>query len=169
MSAITIDGIISAVLVVAILLIISSVPSILLTVRHSSKLLKRYRILRSIEDLDDEKNVSEQVLNEWNAVKSQMAYTTLITEELEKLSGLKPAFFQAEIAAIIIIILAITPGFSEVSLTVVMVAVAILAILSVFYAAVNTANYRKEYLVILKEMSENEKDTNNGAADGMYG
>lgn len=160
--------VVSAILIVAILLVISSVPSILITVRHSSKLLRKYKLLRSIDDINEEKNVPEKVINEWNAVKSQMAYTTLITDEIEKLGGLRPAFFQAELAAFIIIILFFIPGFQE-PINYFMVAVAVISIFAVVYAAVNTRNYTQEYYSILKEMNDKGSESDNGAADGMYG
>ena len=162
------NGVISAVLVVAIMLVIISVPSILISVRHSSKMLKKYRLLRSIDDISEHENVPENILNEWNSVKSQMAYTTLISEEIEKLSGLRPAFFQAELAAILIIVLAIVPGFSGEILWI-MIVIAVISFLAVVYASMNTRNYTHEYLTILKEMNENKKESDNGAADGMYG
>ena len=103
------DMVVTAVMVVIMMLVILSVPSILLTVRNSARMLRKYRLLRSL-DLDENDDVPQELRNEWNAVNSQMAYTTLITDEIEKLSGLKPAIFQCEIAVLLMIILMIYPG-----------------------------------------------------------
>ena len=47
------DLLFSALLIVALFLIILSTPTIILSVRASSKLLNRYRILRSVEEMDE--------------------------------------------------------------------------------------------------------------------
>lgn len=166
MSLISQDVVIQAVMIVAMMMVILSIPSILLTVRNSASLLKRYRLLRSIKDVGDEKEVPPNILNEWNAVNSPMAYTTLITEEIERLNGLRPALFQAELAALLIIILAIYPGFDS-SVLIFMMIILVAAIASVVYGMITTKKYRQEYLVILKEISD--RDESNRAADGMYG
>ncbi len=166
MSLISQDVVIQAVMIVAMMMVILSIPSILLTVRNSASLLKRYRLLRSIKDVGDEKEVPPNILNEWNAVNSPVAYTTLITEEIERLNGLRPALFQAELAALLIIILAIYPGFDS-SVLIFMMIILVAAIASVVYGMITTKKYRQEYLVILKEISD--RDESNRAADGMYG
>ena len=166
MNQIGTDMVVSSVMVVIMMLVILSVPSILLTVRNSAKLLKKYRLLRSI-DIDENDNVPAHVMNEWNAVNSQMAYTTLITDEIEKLSGLKPAIFQCEIAIVLMVILMIVPGF-ELEVLILMIAMISVSVLAVIYGALNTRMYTVEYMNILSEMNaENQKE--NKTADGMYG
>ena len=166
MTQIGTDMVVSSVMVVIMMLVILSVPSILLTVRNSARLLKKYRLLRSI-DIDEGDDVPQQLLNEWNAVNSQMAYTTLITDEIEKLSGLRPAIFQCEIAIVLMIILMIVPG-CEFEILLLMVAMIIVSILAVVYGALNTKMYTLEYMRILSEINaDTEKE--NKTADGMYG
>lgn len=166
MNEIGFDMVVSSVMVVIMMLIILSVPSILLTVRNSAKLLKKYRLLRSI-DIDENDDVPQQLLNEWNAVNSQMAYTTLITDEIEKLSGLKPAIFQCELAIILAIILMIVPGF-ETEVLILMIAMVAVSVLTVIYGALNTRMYTLEYVRILSEINA-DKEKENKTADGMYG
>ena len=66
------DMVVTAVMVVIMMLVILSVPSILLTVRNSARMLRKYRLLRSL-DLDEDDDVPQEVRNEWNAVNSQSA------------------------------------------------------------------------------------------------
>ena len=160
------DVVVSSVMVVIMMLVILSVPSILLTVRNSAKLLKKYRLLRSV-DLEGKDDVPQELLNEWNAVNSQMAYTTLITDEIEKLSGLRPAIFQCEIAIILMVILMIYPG-CELGVLILMIALIAVSLLAVIYGALNTKMYTMEYVRILSEMNS-ESANENKTADGMYG
>ena len=160
------DMVVSSVMVVIMMLVILSVPSILLTVRNSAKLLKKYRLLRSI-DINERDDVPQQVLNEWNAANSQMAYTTLITDEIEKLSGLRPAIFQCEIAIILMIILIIVPG-CELNVLILMISLIAVSAFAVIYGALNTKMYTYEYMNILSEMNS-EKEAESKTADGMYG
>ncbi len=166
MAEIGMETVLSSILVVVMMLVILSVPSILLTVRNSAKLLKKYRLLRSI-DISDRDDVPQQVLNEWNAANSQMAYTTLITDEIEKLSGLRPAIFQCEIAIILMIILIIVPG-CELNVLILMISLIAVSAFAVIYGALNTKMYTYEYMNILSEMNS-EKEAESKTADGMYG
>ena len=160
------EMVVSSVLVVVVMLVILSVPSILLTVRNSAKLLRKYRLLRSI-DISDRDDLPQQVVNEWNAANSQMAYTTLITDEIEKLSGLRPAIFQCEIAIILMIILLIVPG-CQLEVLILMIALIAVSALAVVYGALNTRMYTIEYVKILSEINE-KNESENQTADGMYG
>ena len=166
MALIGTDMVVSSVMVVIMMLVILSVPSILLTVRNSAKLLRKYRILRSI-DLTEKDDVPQQVMNEWNAVNSQMAYTTLITDEIEKLSGLRPAIFQCEIAILLMIILLIFPG-CETPVLVLMICLIAVSAFAVIYGGLNTKMYTQEYVRILSEMNA-ETEGESRTADGMYG
>lgn len=160
------EMIVSSVLVVVMMLVILSVPSILLTVRNSAKLLRKYRLLRSI-DISDRDDLPQHVVNEWNAANSQMAYTTLITDEIEKLSGLRPAIFQCEIAIILMIILLIVPG-CQLEVLILMIALIVVSAFAVIYGALNTRMYTIEYVKILSEINE-KNESENQTADGMYG
>ena len=167
MAEIGMETVLSSILVVVMLLVILSVPSILLTVRNSAKLLKKYRLLRSI-DISDRDDVPQQVLNEWNAANSQMAYTTLITDEIEKLSGLRPAIFQCEIAIVLMIILLLVPPGCTLEVMILMIVLIAVSALTVIYGALNTRMYTLEYVKILSEINiKNESE--NRTADGMYG
>ncbi len=166
MAQIGTDMVVSSVMVVIMMLVILSVPSILLTVRNSARLLKKYRLLRSI-DINEKDNVPQQVLNEWNAVNSQMAYTTLITDEIEKLSGLRPAIFQCEIAVLLMIVLLIYPG-CELGVLILMITLIAISVFAVIYGGLNTRMYTEEYMMILREMNE-ESEGESKTADGMYG
>ena len=167
MAEIGMETVLSSILVVVMLLIILSVPSILLTVRNSAKLLKKYRLLRSI-DISDRDDVPQQVLNEWNAANSQMAYTTLITDEIEKLSGLRPAIFQCEIAIVLMIILLLVPPGCTLEVMILMIVLIVVSALTVIYGALNTRMYTIEYVRILSEINA-KNESENKTADGMYG
>lgn len=167
MAEIGMETVLSSILVVVMLLVILSVPSILLTVRNSAKLLKKYRLLRSI-DISDRDDVPQQVLNEWNAANSQMAYTTLITDEIEKLSGLRPAIFQCEIAIVLMIILLLVPPGCTLEVMILMIVLIVVSALTVIYGALNTRMYTIEYVRILSEINA-KNESENKTADGMYG
>ena len=167
MAEIGMETVLSSILVVVMLLVILSVPSILLTVRNSAKLLKKYRLLRSI-DISDRDDVPQQVLNEWNAANSQMAYTTLITDEIEKLSGLRPAIFQCEIAIVLMIILLLVPPGCTLEVMILMIVLIAVSALTVIYGALNTRMYTIEYVKILSEINA-KNESENRTADGMYG
>ena len=160
------DMVVSSVLVVVMMLVILSVPSILLTVRNSAKLLRKYRLLRSI-DISERDDIPQQVMNEWNAANSQMAYTPLITDEIEKLSGLRPAIFQCEIAIVLMIILLIVPG-CQFEVLILMIALIAVSAFAVIYGALNTRMYTVEYVKLLSEINE-KNESENKTADGMYG
>ena len=160
------DMVVSSVMVVIMMLVILSVPSILLTVRNSARMLRKYRLLRSL-DLDEKDDVPQELRNEWNAVNSQMAYTTLITDEIEKLSGLKPAIFQCEIAIVLMIVLMIYPG-CEFEILILMIALIAVSLFAIIYGVLNTKMYTLEYVNILSEMNKDSVNENK-TADGMYG
>ena len=165
MAEIGMETVLSSILVVVMMLVILSVPSILLTVRNSAKLLKKYKLLRSI-NISDKDDVPQQVLNEWNAANSQMAYTTLITDEIEKLTGLRPAIFQCEIAIILMIILLFTGCTTDV--IILLIVLITVSVLTVIYGALNTRMYTIEYVKILSEINA-KNESENKTADGMYG
>ena len=167
MAEIGMETVLSSILVVVMMLVILSVPSILLTVRNSAKLLKKYKLLRSI-DISDRDDVPQQVLNEWNAANSQMAYTTLITDEIEKLSGLRPAIFQCEIAIILMIILLLVPPGCTFEVLILMIVLIAVSAFAVIYGALNTRMYTIEYVKILSEINA-KNESENRTADGMYG
>ena len=160
------DMVVTAVMVVIMMLVILSVPSILLTVRNSARMLRKYRLLRSL-DLDEKDDVPQELRNEWNAVNSQMAYTTLITDEIEKLSGLKPAIFQCEIAIVLMIVLMIYPA-CEFGILILMIALIAVSLFAIVYGVLNTKMYTLEYVNILSEMNRDSVNENK-TADGMYG
>jgi len=157
------DDIFLAMTIVTMLMIILSVPSILITVRNSSKQLKRYRTLRSITDLGKEP-VPQHIVNEWNAVKSPIGYTTLITEEIERLNSLRPAIFQTEIAFVLIVFMAFIPGYSN-DIFWVMIVLLVIVFATVIYGSMNIKMYTLEYLAILQELNNNGEES----LDSMYG
>lgn len=160
---ITMDTFASAMFTVMILLLIISVPTILITVRGSSKTIKRYIMLRSVDKIDD--SIPPQLVNEWSAVKTPIVYISIITEELEKLSGLKNLTTQCMLAILISVVLWFYPGY-DASLQIPIIVADIISILAIIYGRFYRAIYKQEYLKILKETSEKEEF---GAADGMYG
>jgi uncharacterized membrane protein len=152
-AAITSDLLFSALIIVALFLIILSVPTIMLAVRSSSKLLKRYRTLRAVDELD-EKSVSKQMLEEWNTVKSPLSYTALLSDEIERLGTLRQAMLHSEIAIALLIILAFYPGY-ETDVLFGMIGVVALVLLVVVYGIRNLRRYIREYVVALEEMDVN--------------
>ncbi len=157
------DTVFDALMLITLLLMILSIPSIVLSFMSSSKALKKYIALRTLKVTDDS-DIPEHILNEWKAVKSNMAYATLITEEIERLNALRPSLFQAEIGILLIIIMAFYPGYESDVFVLMMVLLAI-AIIAVIYGYSNLKRYKNEYLSVLKEISGD----NTKSKDNMYG
>jgi len=163
MTLIDSSDIYGAVVVVAILLVVLSVPSLLLSVKASSGLLRRYQILRSISN-DNKNEIPKPLLEEWNNVNAPLNYVSMLANEIEHIGSLRPAAFQAEIAVVLVIILAFVPGFVT-EVLVFMAAIVILSILTILYASINANRYRHEYLVALSELESNGDES----ADMIYG
>ncbi|MCL2608001.1 MAG: hypothetical protein FWD92_05560 [Methanomassiliicoccaceae archaeon] len=162
-AAISSDLLFSALMIAALFLIILSTPTIILAVRSSSKLLNRYKILRSVEDLE-EGLVSKQALEEWNNVRSPLSYTALLSEEIERLGALRQAMLHSEIAIAVLILLAIYPGYeTDVLITVIAIVSAVLFV--VLYGRKNLKRYIHEYVGALAEISVNGDE----AVSRIYG
>ena len=153
----------SAVVVVAILLVVLSVPSLLLNVRASSNLLKRYQILRAVGN-DSKKDIPKPLLEEWSNVNTPLSYVSLLANEIEHISSLRPAAFQAEIAVVLVIILAFVPGFVT-EVLVFMIAIVLVSVLTILYASMNANRYKREYMMALSELESNGDES----ADMIYG
>ena len=146
----------SAVIVVAILLVVLSIPSLILTVRESSRLLKRYRLLRCIGP-DDLGPLPKPIKDEWGAVNSPLTYATMLSEEMERLGSLRPAILQAEIGIVLILFLAIVPRFEE-NVLICMILVLAAVVISIIYSRVNIGRYSREYVMIISELESNGGD-----------
>ena len=161
--AISSDLLFSALIIVALFLIILSTPTIILAVRASSKLLTRYRILRSVENLE-EGAVSKQMLEEWNSVNSPLSYTALLSDEIERLGTLRQAMLHSEIAIIILILMAFYPGY-ETDVLIGVIAMIALVSMVVIYGVRNLRGYIHEYVNALAEMDVNGDE----AVSRIYG
>ncbi|MDR0198183.1 MAG: hypothetical protein LBI08_00365 [Methanomassiliicoccaceae archaeon] len=161
--AITADLLFSALIIVALFLIILSTPTIILAVRTSSKLLARYRILRSVDDLE-EGSVSKQMMEEWNTVNSPLNYTALLSDEIERLGTLRQAMLHSEIAIVMLIVMAFYPGYENDVLIAVAVIVAVVFFV-VVYGIRNLRGYIREYVEALAEINVNGDE----AVSRIYG
>ena len=153
----------TALVIITLLMVILSVPSIILLSWNSTKQLNRYRFLRAFREMDDS-TIPPALLNEWTAVKTDIGYAALITEELEKMSSIRSPMFQAEIASVLIIIMAFVPGYVNAVLILRMCLLA-LCIISVIYGGRALRAISKEYALLLHEMEEKGEKSN----DTMYG
>lgn len=142
-----------AVIVVAILLVVLSIPSLLLTVRESSRLLKRYKLLRCIGP-EDVGSLPKTIKDEWGSVNSPLTYATMLSEEMERLGSLRPAVLQAEIGFVLIVFLAVVPRFEE-NVLVFMLLVLAAIMISIIYSRMNLRRYSREYVVIISELESN--------------
>ena len=157
------DLLFSALTIVALLLILLSAPTIVLAVRASSKMLNRYRILRSVDSLD-EGAVSKNTFEEWNTVNSPLSYTALLSDEIERLGALRQAMLHSEIAIAILIILGFYPGYDTDVLFGVIAAIVIVGLI-VLYGILNLRRYIMEYVDALAEMNVNGDE----AVSRIYG
>ena len=119
----------SALIIITLLMVILSIPSIFLLSWNSVKQLNRYMFLRAFREMDDS-SIPSNLLSEWASVKTDIGYATLITEELEKMSAIRSPMFQAEIAALLIIIMAFVPGY-ETNVLILMMCLLALCIVAV--------------------------------------
>ena len=162
------EYIFQALMIISLLLVIMSIPTIFITIRNSSNVLRRYMALRSLRDVDDG-DIPSHILEEWNAVKNNVNYATLMTEELEKLNGLRPALFQTEVAVVevavvLMVIMAFIPGY-EPAVLVLMAVLIVLSVIALTYSYVCIKKYGMEYMSLLREMSNGPS----GGRDAMYG
>lgn len=149
--------------VVAILLIVLSVPSVLLTVRASSKMLRRYCILRTVGEID-QASIPPVMLGEWTAVSSPLNYLTMLTEEMDRLGSLRAAILQAEIASALLIVLAFIPRY-EWNVLICVIIILVLVVFSVLYYRRNINEYGQEYIGVMREL----ETTGDESADMIYG
>lgn len=152
-----------ALMIISLLLVIMSLPTIFITIRNSSNVLKRYMALRSLKDIDDD-DIPSHILDEWNAVRNNVNYATLMTEELERLNGLRPALFQTEVSIVLMIIMIFVPGY-EGTVLIFMLALIVLSIVALLYSFFCIKRYGMEYMQLLKEMSSGPSN----GRDTMYG
>jgi len=162
-AAITADLLFSALIIVALFLIIFSTPTIILAVRASAKLLARYRILRSVDDLE-EGSVSKQMMDEWSTVNSPLNYTALLSDEIERLGTLRQAMLHSEIAIVMLIVMAFYPGYGDDVLLTIAIIVAVVLFV-VIYGIWNLRRYVREYVEALAEISVNGDE----AVSRIYG
>ena len=149
-AALTSDLMFSALMVVALFLIILSTPTIILAVRASSKLLKRYQTLRSVE-ISEGDAVSKHILEEWNTVNSPLSYTALLSDEIERLGALRQATLHSEIAIAILAFMAFFPGY-ETDVLIGIAGIVSVVLIVVIYGTRNLRRYIREYINALTEI-----------------
>jgi len=157
------DLLFSAFFIVALFLIILSTPTIILSVRASSKLLNRYRILRSVEEME-EGNVTKHILEEWNSVKSPLSYTAILSDEIERLGSLRQAMLHSQIAIAILVFMAFYPGY-ETDVLIAVIAIVAVVLFVIVYGMRNLRRYIHEYVNALAEMDVNGDE----AVSRIYG
>lgn len=157
------DMIYSALIVIALLMVILSVPSIFLLSWNGRKQLRRYLFLRALKEMNDS-DIPPNIINEWSSVRSDIGYATLITEELEKMGSIRSPMSQAEIASILIIIMAFVPGY-DTNVLILMMCLLALCIVSVIYGGRSLRIIGREYVKLAQEMEEKGQKSN----DNMYG
>lgn len=153
----------SALVLIVLLMVILSVPSIFIISWNAFKQLKRYVLLRALRGMDDA-SLPPNMIEELNTVRTDIGYATAITEELEKVGGIRSQMFQAELAIVLIVVMAFVPGYESDVLVLMMVLLA-LCIIAVIYGGRAMRALGKEYVSLVKEMQEKGERAN----DNMYG
>lgn len=156
------DTVFSALVVVTLLLILLSVPSILVTLYHSSRQFSKYGKLRLMKERPIA-DIPPKMAHEWNAVRTDVGYLTVISEELEKIGALRPALFNSEVSIILIVVLMFVPGF-EPGVFAFMSCLLVICFLSLVLAFRTMKRYGEEYVAISRNMSEKNGDSK----DNMY-
>lgn len=139
---------------VSLLLAVISVPRLVATVRYSRKEINRYRELRGIKDLG-RLPVSNMARQEWERARSSMGYGALLLGEIERLNDLRPSVMQAQTSALLLLLLAVVPGFETPVLAVALALVA-LVLLSSVYSGRLSEGFVNEYLEMLKEFEDQD-------------
>ena len=101
--------------------------------------------------------------HEWNAVKTDVGYITVLTEELEKVGALRAALFNSEISAILIVILMFVPGFEK-DVFILMFILLALCIIALIFGYRVTKRYGEEYVNVARSMSGKGEESK----DSMY-
>ena len=153
----------SALILIVLLMVILSVPSIFILSWNAFKQLKRYMLLRAIRGVDDS-TLPPNMIDELNAVRTDIGYATVITEELEKVSGIRSQMFQCYLAGVLIVIMAFVPGY-ETDVLILMMVLLALCIVAVIYGSRAMKALGKEYISLVREMQEKGEKAN----DNMYG
>ncbi len=163
MSPIGLEELLHALFFVSILLAVISVPRLIVTVRNSRKEMGRHRELRATKNTD-QLPPSAAARQEWENARSSMGYGALLLGEIERLNDLRPVAVQAQTSALMMLALAVFPGFETPVL--VFAAALVLAVLSAsVYAGRLSESYVREYMEMLKEL---EPSKNNGPGS-IYG
>ena len=156
------ETIFSALVIVVLFMVLLSLPSIYVTLTHSSKQFKKYRQLRQMM-ARGVTEVPPKMTHEWNAVKTDVGYITVLTEELEKVGALRAALFNSEISAILIVILMFVPGFEK-DVFILMFILLALCIIALIFGYRVTKRYGEEYVNIARSMSGKGEESK----DSMY-
>ena len=161
MEPLTLGFFFQALLVIALLMAVTSIPTLIISARNAYKLLRRYKALRMLKDMDD---IPSHIMDEWNAVNNNINYVTIMTEELEKLNALRPAIFQAEVAIVLMVFMAFVPGYTS-DLMAPMIVIIALSVVATLFGYRCIKKYTEEYVKLLVEIKEKGKDY----TEGMYG
>ncbi len=156
------DTIFTALTVVVLLMVLLSLPSIYVTLSHSSRQFKKYKRLRQML-VNGVVDVPPKMVHEWNAVKTDVGYITVLSEELEKVGALRSALFNAEISALLIVIMMFVPGF-ETDVFILMFILLALCIFSLIFGYRVTKRYGEEYVNVARSMSGKGEESK----DSMY-
>ena len=156
------DTIFTALTVVVLFMVLLSLPSIYVTLSHSSRQFKKYRKLRQLMS-SGVVDAPPKMVHEWNAVKTDVGYITVLSEELEKVGALRSALFNAEIAAILIVVMMFIPGF-ETGVFIFMFILLALCVISLVYGYKVTKLYGEEYVNIARTLSGKGEESK----DSMY-
>lgn len=144
-----------ALLLAAVVSSVFAVPSLFLAAYRSSKTLKRYQVIGSIEKMG---LLSTELAEEWSTVKSSMAYSAVITEEIERLNTLKPMLFQTMVSAVLLLLVAVLSEIEDVARYVVL-GLFLLCLVSIIFGMVNYRKYTEEYEEILAELDMNGSES----------
>ena len=152
-----------ALTIVTLFLVVVSVPTLALTVRNSSKQLKRYLLLRSLDNVGD---APVHIQREWDNIRSTIGYTTAVVDEIERLGGIRPMVFQIQIATVLIAVLLIADwlgNYMTDEVAIIMIILFVVCLLAVRYGNININRHLEEYGKVLKQLEDN------GDGSNMYG
>ena len=139
-------------------LVILSIPTVFLTVWNSSKLLKKYQLIRRVP-ATYERNIPEEFLTEWNAINTDINYVSLISDEIDRLNNLSSPIFHTLLAVILLGILSIVPGFDN-QIFPLILGLIVVGIITVIFGHVVRVRYHIEYEGVIDNMSNDEEGIN---------
>ncbi len=158
---ITAEAIYSALLFTSMFLAVMSMPQVLMALRVTRSRMDELRKLR-----DGDSPEEEGQMDEWLSINTPMGYSTALMTEIERLNGIRPLIFQAEISGLILVFLVLISGVEE-GLLIWIVLLIVILMGSGLLAGYWMGRYIEKYQSLVQSCMEHKEEEEN--LDIIYG